>query len=241
MRTPLVLFLGSLLVVGCGGSSDDKSVSSPLLDPSTKHYGKTYDDLAAAWVTYVTSYSPPDCLDPIADTTGKNCGLYQDPTSDVFLLVGSYGGPIDRTECTVPAGKALFFPLVDSWGDNTGIPADKVVSDAQVKSIVEADFAGMKPDTMHAVLDGAPIPDVQRGGISSAPYVLHVPTPPNSYTCQNVTPPVEGDFPGYVGGYFAFLSPLAAGSHTLEFGGTFGNQGGGGDTIISVQYTLTQK
>src|SRR5689334_20097251 len=118
-RTSIVLL--ALGVSACG--SDDKETSSlDLLDPSAVHYGKTYAEWSASWVSYANSVAPPDCVSPMLDATGASCTLYQDPQSPVFFLVGNWGGVSRRTECVVPSGKALFFPLVNVWADNAGVP-----------------------------------------------------------------------------------------------------------------------
>src|SRR5687767_14353396 len=92
-RDMLVVVLAGL-VSACGGD-DEKPNAEPtldILDPTEVHYGKTYEEWAAAWVQYVNDVAPPECINPILDTTGETCALYQDPESPVFLLVGNFGG-----------------------------------------------------------------------------------------------------------------------------------------------------
>jgi hypothetical protein len=50
----------------------------------------------------------------VADSTGANAAVNQDPANPVFFLAGNFGGTTIRS-CTVPAEKALFFPVVNSF------------------------------------------------------------------------------------------------------------------------------
>lgn len=67
----------------------------------------------ASW--WLWALSAPENSDPISDTTGKSCAINQ--AGKVWFLAGTYenGAPIKR-QCTIPAGKAIMFPLVNTYG-----------------------------------------------------------------------------------------------------------------------------
>ncbi len=69
-------------------------------------------------------------MNPVEDNTGKFCGLGQ--SGPVWFLAGTFGGTVERT-CTIPAGKALFYPLVNSiWIDCPPPSTDAELTDAEV-------------------------------------------------------------------------------------------------------------
>ena len=222
------------LLCACSSSTDPNEKAQDLLDPSVPHYGQTYAEWAASWIEYIYRYTPPDCLDPVNDSTGEHCELYQDPQSPVFFLVGTYSGVAKRTACPVPGDKSLFFPLLNAWADNAGLPPDQLQTDAVIKATIESAVAGINASELKLTVDGRHIEELEQGLVQSAPYLLHLPAAPNSYSCQGVSG-VEGDFPGYVGGYFAMLPPLGPGAHTISFGGTASTTPLG-QVVVDTQY-----
>jgi hypothetical protein len=231
--------LTATTLCACGSSDDDAPQGVTLLDPATEHYGRSYAELAAEWVSYIYAFSPPECLDPINDATGEHCEANQDPESDVFFLVGTYGGVAPREECPVPADKALFFPLVNAWADNAGLPPNDVLSDDALDSYAEGNFHSLVADSLHLEVDGKDVPDLQAGAVEAFPYTLHLAAGPNSYTCQGQDG-VEGDFAGRVSGYYALLAPLGPGEHSVRFGGISSDDGHGA-SVIDVSYSFTSR
>jgi hypothetical protein len=230
----------AVLASACGGD-DEKATPEPtldILDPTEAHYGGTYEEWAAAWVQYVNDVAPPECINPILDTTGETCALYQDPESPVFLLVGNFGGISIREDCVVPAGKAIYLPLINSYGDNAGVPAEMTVSDAELKAYVEGNFELIDSDSLRLAIDGQELERLERGAIPSAPYTIDLEPGANVYEC-NAVEGVEGEFSGYVSGYWAMLAPLEPGAHTIEFGGASDAAPQGQPVTIDVRYELT--
>lgn len=64
---------------------------------------------------WIWALSSPEGSSPIDDLTGKNCAVNQ--AGPVWFLAGTYenGTPVRRT-CTVPAGKTVLFPLINTYG-----------------------------------------------------------------------------------------------------------------------------
>jgi len=78
-------------------------------------FGKTYSEWAAAWQEW--SLSIPASKHPLFNNGDCSTGQkgIDGKMGPVFFLGGGYAGPsgaVKRT-CTVPAGKALFFPIVN--------------------------------------------------------------------------------------------------------------------------------
>ncbi len=69
--------------------------------------------LTARWLQW--AHSMPEASSPIADPTGQHGALNQ--PDDVWFLAGTSGGRAHR-RCAVPAGRPLFFPLFNMWGQS---------------------------------------------------------------------------------------------------------------------------
>ncbi len=79
-----------------------------FLSPSTRPYGRSYSKWAAMWWQW--ALSEPKATNPVIDPNGADCAEGQ--SGKVWFLAGS-PTPVTRN-CTVPAGKALFFPVINS-------------------------------------------------------------------------------------------------------------------------------
>jgi hypothetical protein len=207
-----------LMAASCAGDDAASSRGLALLDPSEVHYGKTYAEWAAEWVRYVHRHGPPECNHPIMDRTGEHCAENQAADSPVFFLTGVFGGVAYRDRCVVPADKALFFPLLNTWGDNAGVPPDMQLTPEALRDYVQSNFELTDADALVLNVDGEDVPDLEKTGIPYAPYTVEIPPEPNVYSCGSVSG-VEGVFSGYLSGYWALLPPLGRGRHRLEFGG----------------------
>src|SRR3954452_3884451 len=86
---------------------------------AVRETGKTYGEWSAAWWQYVLSI--PQSQNPLLDATGALCG--QGQSGPVFFLVGTFTtevvngdvfGTANRSQCTAPAGKPLFIPILNA-------------------------------------------------------------------------------------------------------------------------------
>jgi hypothetical protein len=223
------LTMAMLLASACGGGNDDETVQP--LDPEGRHYGGTYSDWAAEWWRWVYEMEPTDdCGEPAGDATGELCDLGQkNSESEVFFLVGTYGGKVKRSKCEVPRDKALFFPLVTSSADNAGETEDSEQSDDQLRGRIDGEFDVMPQKELFLSIDGLEIGDLGRFSVKRARYEYTLPEPPNLYDCFGA-PGVTGTYEGFTSGYFILLPPLSAGEHELQFGGVIGE---GDDTFLT--------
>jgi hypothetical protein len=229
-----------MLLASCGGNDDQAKPEALLdiLDPSIAHYGKTYEQLAGDWIQYVYDVAPPDCLNPVTDATGLSCALYQNPDAAIFHLVGNYGGVSVRDECVAPAGKPLFFPLLNSYGDNAGVPEDMTLPDRELSSYAASNFDLMQKDSLRLVVDGHTVRNLERGAIPVAGYAVTLEPDANILTCQMIDG-YEGEYTGYLSGYYALLAPLSPGAHTIAFGGSSSSAAQGQAVTVDVTYHLT--
>jgi hypothetical protein len=183
-------------------------------------YGKTYGEWSAAWWQW--ALAGPDGQNAVQDETGAFCALNQ-PPGKVWFLAGTFGRTgVDRT-CTIPANRALLYPLINTvWTDCPGTP-DEDLTDAEVRDILTIFGAGGDPSCqLTSTLDGASISSLQ---------ILTVRTQSPKFTSilpENHLPGLGGcgfELPvGKTGrqiseGYWVVLPPLSRGAHTLTIHG----------------------
>lgn len=71
--------------------------------------GRTQAQWSQAWWQWAASFDRAES--PVADRTGRLCDRKQG--GEVWFLAGTYGTRRTVRTCTVPAGRFLFFPLVN--------------------------------------------------------------------------------------------------------------------------------
>src|SRR5690348_4878465 len=97
-----------LLVLGLGAGV--APAADYLLPAAEKVAGKSQEAWSKAWWQWAGSFEQHDS--PVADRSGASCGRKQ--SGQVWFLAGTYGSARTLRRCTVPAGKYLFFPLVNN-------------------------------------------------------------------------------------------------------------------------------
>src|SRR5262245_2976080 len=101
-----------VFAVGLAGLLPHPAVAQePYIQPiNSLPAGQTYGRWAATWWQWALGI--PAAVNPVADTTGEHCTQRQVDT--VWFLAGSFStAPVVR-HCTIPAGKSLFFPLINN-------------------------------------------------------------------------------------------------------------------------------
>jgi hypothetical protein len=233
-RAVIIVILLSLVVHPVFASTPMLKAKAPLgsaprvAPPNSHPYGKTYGEWGAEWWKYALSY--PADINPINDPTGANCGMGQ--TGPVFFLMGGMGV---RDECTVPAGKALFFPLVNFF---CAVPEDGATSE-EIRSLCS--YVTDYIDSVTVTVDGVtlqnpmdyrfPSPDFSFTGAVDNPWDTSCGTPGTCYEGYRET--------AFTDGYWVLLFPLPVGEHTINFGGHFILPEWGWEFSIDMTYNLT--
>ena len=179
-------------------------------------------NLSALWWQWVSAQ--PAVIDadgintyPILDSTGKYASVGQEdgigPGNKVFFLTGTFGFDVVRT-VTVPAGKALFFPILNYEADNAvDPPTNNTVP--QLRAIAKAVIDGAI--SMYATLNGEPL-EIFR--TKSPTFDYTVPDNNSIYDYFGlVGPQFEGRIkPAVADGYWVYVDPLRRGKYVLKFG-----------------------
>ena len=182
------------------------------LPPDSRPYGASYGTWGARWWQW--ALSAPFGADPITDPDGSHCDYGQ--SGPVWFLAGSSGSTVVRS-CTVPAGAALFFPLVNYYA-NYPCPPEFGFEPAPGQSLEDflRSFAAGFIDgaaNMAVEVDGLSLGDVSSFRGTSDLFLLDI-----DPSWQAADPCVTGDpQPAVVDGFWMMLAPLAPGAHTLHF------------------------
>jgi hypothetical protein len=162
---------------------------------------------------------------PIRDTDGRLCGVNQD--GPVWYLAGGFGTARIHRTCTVPAGRFLFFPIINTVV--TTAPGQTRTCDE-----VRAEAARNNGQFVHLMveIDGIRIPDLQRTRIAPE-------------TCFNLAGRASPDleprsfYPTATDGFWVMLSPLPPGDHRLEFRAFYTNPDSPeGNAVQNISYDL---
>jgi hypothetical protein len=215
----LIAFVAALLLaMGSIPAARSAEGNPGVLPPNAPAFGKSYGAWSAAWWQYVLGQ--PASANPLTDPTGALCSVGQ--SGPVFFLVGTFGsGAVSRDECTVPAGKALFFPLVNAF--DVHVPGDGLDTPELVWDDLHVNL-GFRIFELHASIDGIPVRSLDP---VDTPYRACAGPVAGCATSFSLTLPADNFFgvpagiyaPAVADGVYLLLRPLAPGSHTITFGG----------------------
>lgn len=201
------------------------SQSATAGDVSTNYVQVANPELANQWWEW--AMASPKQNSPVSDRTGERCADGQQ--GDVWFLAGGYGSSKVRRKCTVPAGKTLFFPLINMvyWPTPDGIgtfTCDRA-----------KELAALNNDTvtdLFAEIDGQALENLKQYRLASQQcfdVFSRTPATQNAYKA----------FPSATDGYWLQLKPLAPGRHILKFGGRYNHSSADyGRMVQDIEYEL---
>mgnify|MGYP007070991491 CR=1 FL=1 len=210
----------AVVAVGCGDAgyvSTGVEAASVQANPNpgvapigSRPYGYSYGEWEARWWQWASRI--PVERNPILDSTGEHCAEGQD--GPVWFLAGNYGG-VTRRECTVPAGKSLFFPLINGvwWQTLQDAPHT-------VEAMREEARGFLGTPTLAATVDGRSVLTPARYYEETPVFTSYFPTN-NAMGFDATWLPVEDGMlrcdQTVDAGYALMLHPLSAGDHTVRF------------------------
>ena len=157
--------------------------------------------------------SVPLSQSPITDPDGEFGS--QNQTGSVWFLAGNFGGTSERS-ITIPAGKSIFFPLINIWND-WPCP-DPNFKPGPGQTLEEFLAAGAAPyidvtNALSARVDGVELQNLfNYRGVSKLTTFTADPTQ------IAIDPCITGDKQYAVSdGYWIMLTPLTPGKHTIQF------------------------
>jgi hypothetical protein len=175
--------------------------------------GQTYGRWAAEWWQWALGI--PEAVNPLTDPTGAHCAQRQ--VDEVWFLAGSVAtDPVVR-RCEVPAGKALFFPLINTfYGAFLNDPPD-----TRTEPFVRAMGSCTEPAQITVWIDDVTVHKPTRfftGASGSQSPIFNVQLPPgNVLGVDDTAVPELVLSPSAEQGYYLFVRPLSPGPHTIRW------------------------
>ncbi|RZJ10076.1 MAG: hypothetical protein EOP39_09680 [Rubrivivax sp.] len=167
----------------------------PLIPPAQVVAGASQEEWSKRWWRWALSFDDEES--PVADRDGRFCAEGQ--SGPVWFLAGTYGTARTTRTCRVPAGKTLFFPLVNNVAYE---PDDADESCASLKQ--RAARLTPAPDALLLEVNGK-----RFKGLAAHRQVTR--------RCFKI---VEDDETLAAGnGFYVAMGPLKKGHYTLNFGG----------------------
>lgn len=205
------LVLGGITSASADGGRGNAG-NPGVLPPHSHPYGKSYGEWSAEHWNW--TYSLPADAHPLTDTADASAGQSGPvwflggtwaPTTD---LNGNLVGIADR-HVTIPAGKALFFPLVNA---EASVAEGNGKTEAELRET--ANFFADHAVGLSCTIDGRPVRNLEAYRAES-PLFTFGPLPENNLLGldEGTTSPAVSD------GYYVMLAPLRPGKHTIHFTG----------------------
>jgi len=174
----------------------------------------SFKKLSAQWWQWALSIPTPE--NPMLDASGDKCVVGQNGST--WFLAGVFNGTTAARNCSVPEGKDLFFPIVNSV--NINVPN---VCGQSADNVPVADLRTFSADFINAItkvsitVNGNPIEKARR--VRSK--VFEVAFPENNVfdePCAGLDGVPAGIFsPAVDDGFYVKLKNLEVGNHILQF------------------------
>jgi hypothetical protein len=190
-----------------------------VFPPGSMPYGASFPEWTARWWKWVLGI--PAASNPLLDSSGEFCS--QGQSGPVWFLAGTVGGPASRS-CSIPAGRAIFFPIVN-------VEIDAPCPFPECAAALTAEDCAADPAGCEACLAGAAADfansvtalDVELDGNALGSLFDHRSASGLFTTTANVSLQafdtcITGELQPFASdGYWVMLAPLRPGEHTLHF------------------------
>lgn len=219
--------MAALLLVGVATAPTMAARAEPadlMLPRDAIVAGRDLDWYAQDWWQW--AFSVPVEENPVHDQDGRFCDRGQQGA--VWYLAGGFGTSRIHRTCTIPAGRHLFFPIVNYLVTTR---PDQSSTCEEVRAKVAQDH----DQYVHLVVevDGVRLPDLKSMRIA----------PDWCFDLAGRAGALEPwpFYPIAMDGYWVMLAPLPAGAHRLEFRGFFSNSGDEAQMVQNIVYDLRIK
>ncbi len=175
--------------------------------------GRTQAQWSQAWWQWAASFDRAES--PVADRTGRLCDRKQG--GEVWFLAGTYGTRRTVRTCTVPAGRFLFFPLVNY-----------IVMPSLREPITCDEARTRAAELTHGA--GALVVDVDGERVTG--LLGHRQATAECFDLAALSETGARIYPSAANGYYVMLKPPPPGRHVIHLGGILPN------IVQAVTYTL---
>lgn len=246
VRTLAVGLALSALTLCMGGSQAlaQGNANPKVLPPHSSPHGMTYGEWGAAWWSW--ALAEPIASNPLFDATGELGHVGQE--GSVWFLAGTFGGSAER-EITIPAGKSLFFPIINSawWAPEDiafaefvaetyfGIDPDEL-TDEELLALTATFQVTFETLEMSVVVDGVPLQNLESYFAVSPGFDIT-----DSDLLDELGIPISHPNMAVAAGYWVMLAPLSKGHHTVSFSVLGEGNPLFGSFALDVSYHITVK
>src|ERR1043166_2405529 len=203
------------------------NLKNPRIFPlGSSPYGKTYGEWSAEHWKW--TFSLPVDHHPLTDTADCSAGQ----SGPVWFLGGTFTTTTEGNvtiatatrDCSVPPGKALFFPIINN---ECSTLEGNGTTDAELRSC--AKFFQDHAHDLTCTIDGVAVQNLDSYRAQS-PLFTYGPLPDNNILESfGVNAPAGSTSASVADGVYVMLAPLSAGSHTIHFTGALSLRTANGD------------
>lgn len=194
-----------------------------MVFPGDEVHSKSLEDYANMWWQW--TYTMPKEVSPVRDNTGENCHVGQ--SGDVWFLAGGYGTSKISRECVIPAGKHIFFPVINMVY-YPGRKGALSCEDAKAAAALNNDELLSIEITLDSLISSNPT----HARISSTECFDLLGLVPEEYKAPRV-------YPAATDGFWIMLKPLSKGEHLLKFDAQYNRDKGGYSKMAQdIEYKL---
>jgi len=201
---------------------------SQVIPPNAHPFGKSYGEWSAEWWEWQIKLPATD--HPAYSLDGANCDAGQ--SGMVWFLTGAFTtevpadfNTIIRESCSVPVGKAIFFPIINVECSTIEAPPFHGETPEELLSCAKSWFDGTNAvaKDLKVTIDGKTLENLEL-----EPYRFQ--SPVFNFSFEDTTDNILGvsccevncSNPQSVSdGYWIMLAPLSKGEHTIRFIGSF--------------------
>jgi hypothetical protein len=205
LKMTLSIFAALFLVAGVAFAEP------AVVGPKDLYAGMTYGDWSAVWWQYAIQ-TPYATI--FSDDTSPTFDCSSGQTSaPVFFLVGggSHYTTAIRT-CTVPHGKAIFFPIINGECSTLEQAPWHGENEYALRTCASKFGKATIVDSLKVTVDGAPLQHLQNTSVQSPVYTF---TSADTFSILGLV----GTGSSVSDGYWVLLNPLSPGKHTIHFEG----------------------
>lgn len=184
----------------CNASIDSKNL---LYLRTESPFGMSWEEWTTRWWKWILSI--PKKSNPGFDPTGeKFCVTDQSENKNVIFLVGTFGGPAERTY-VIPSGKAILIPIINFTFCSIDEPLELSEKELQIRAQNDIDDIVEK----YASIDGKMIDDIEKYRVRSQAFDI-------VYPKDNVFGIKGGPTKAVSDGYWIFVKPMDKSNHDLQ-------------------------
>ena len=209
------------IVLGLAMLAVPSALAQLVLPPDSVVYGRTYGEWSAEWWQW--AFSIPVATHPLFDK--GDCSVGQ--SGPVWFLGGSFVSNTDVRSCTVPAGKMLFFPILNGEDSNVEESFNNGCSDpifgSTIVGLRKCATAGQDGLSVRATIDGFSIPHIAQNFRFQSPEFSFTLPDDNLLKATTGNAYVAGTYKSVADGYYLMVSPLYPGQHVIHFHGSAPN------------------